>query len=242
MWEHPECWFLFRGSEPRTWRLAGKSLTTEPHPALKNLGKLLGFHFLLASSVWEKNHPGSRAQRNFCLTSTSNILVFTPGVFWDGATSFLRLWFARTEPKVKSPVCLTVYRSTRSAHTPVKHPSHWCPDLFRVTTAQVVSEYRARILLTAKPTSNLTEDPPSAPLFRSVVRFLNGQLCYKLGWKVSSKESLRLELEAGPQSSRRPGAKAMQGIYLDPNPVETNTFYALFKLVSVMTFRVTGLL
>lgn len=42
--------------------------------------------------------------------------------------------------------------------------------------------------------------------------------------------------------SRRPGAKAMQGIYLDPNPVETNTFYALFKLVSVMTFRVTGLL
>lgn len=34
----------------------------------------------------------------------------------------------------------------------------------------------------------------------------------------------------------------MQGIYLDPNPVETNTFYVLFKLMSVVAFRVAGLL
>lgn len=53
---------------------------------------------------------------------------------------------------------------------------------------------------------------------------------------------MHLELGAGLYSSHRPRAKAMPGIYLDPNPIETNMFYALFKLVSVMAFTVTSLL
>jgi hypothetical protein len=52
---------------------------------------------------------------------------------------------------------------------------------------------------------------------------------------------MRLELGAGLDPYHGPREKAMLGIYLDPNPVETNNFYALFKLVSVVAFRAIGL-
>lgn len=53
---------------------------------------------------------------------------------------------------------------------------------------------------------------------------------------------MHLGLGAGLHPSHRSREKALLGIYLDANPVETKKFYSLFKLKSVVAFRVTGLL
>lgn len=56
-----------------------------------------------------------------------------------------------------------------------------------------------------------------------------------------SKKSIRLKLKTNLNPYHGPKKKTILNIYLNPNPVKTNNFYALFKLINITTFKTINL-